>query len=316
MHTRLAIRESQVYRGVRRPSVLRRFVDKPSTLGLLLCLPSFLSVVVLNIFPALWLIYIAFADVNLYQGITTFVGLGNFVSVARSEEFFSSVWLTVEYSILVVAGASVIGLLIALVLNTEFRGRGAIRSLLVIPWAIPWVVNGFLWSWILDANFGLLNGILYQLGLIKSYIVFFSPELSLPLTALAAVWIQSSFTGLICLSGLQAIPEDMYDSAEVDGAGTLQRFRHITVPWIRPTWGLATLLNAIVGLTMFDLIFIMTKGGPGTSTLLLPFLVFRQFFIALKIGEGAALSIILTLLVLCVSLVYMALLYRRARFYE
>jgi len=284
--------------------------------GLLLCLPSFLSVVVLNIFPFLWVIYIAFTDVNLYKGTITFTGLENFLSVAHSEDFLSSVWLTVEYSAYVVVGASVIGLLIALVLNNEFRGRSVVRSLLVIPWAIPWIVNGFLWSWILDANFGLVNGILFQVGLINGYIVFFSPELALPLTALAAAWIQSSFTGLMCLSGLQAIPHDMYDSADVDGADVLQKFRHITFPWIRPTWGMATLVNAIVGLTMFDLIFIMTKGGPGTSTLLLPFLVFRQFFIALKIGEGAALSLMLTLLVLSVSLFYMILLYRRARFYR
>jgi len=311
----LVSREFQVYRYPQGPSILSRLAGSPSIFGLMLCLPSFISVVVLNIFPFLWVIYIAFTDVNLYKGTITFTSLENFVAVERSEDFFNSAWLTVEYSVFVVLGASTIGLLIALVLNKEFKGRSLLRSLLVIPWAIPWIVNGFLWSWILDANFGLLNGMLFQVGLIKSYIVFFSPELALPLTALAAVWIQSSFTGLICLSGLQAIPEDMYESADIDGADVLQKFRHITAPWIRPTWGMATLMNAIVGLTMFDLIFVMTKGGPGTSTLLLPFLIFRQFFIALKIGEGAALSIILTLLVLSVGLFYMILLYRRARFY-
>jgi ABC-type sugar transport system permease subunit len=215
-----------------------------------------------------------------------------------------------------VLGASTIGLAIALIMNSEFRCRNIVRSLLVIPWAIPWVVDGFLWAWILDANFGLLNGVLYQLGIIHSYMVFFSTDLALPLTALAAVWTQSSFTGLICLSGLQSIPQDMYDSASVDGADAARKFWHITFPWIRPTLGMSTLVNAMVGLTMFDLIFIMTSGGPGTATLLLPFLVFREFFIDLNIGVGAAFSLFLTVLVLCVSSVYMLLLYRRARFYK
>jgi len=299
-----------------RTGILSKVTNNPSMFGFLLCLPSFLSVFFLNIFPFLWVIYIAFTDVNIYKGTITFNGVENFATVAKSEEFFGSILLTVEYSVIVVLGASVLGLLIALVLNREFRGRSVLRSLLVVPWAIPWIVNGFLWSWIFDANFGLVNGILYQLGLIKSYLVFFSPELALLCAAIAAVWIQSSFTGLICLSGLQAIPQEMYESADIDGADILRKFRHITAPWIRSTWAMATLVNAIVGLTMFDIIYVMTKGGPGTSTLLLPFLIFRRFFIALAIGEGAALSMVLTALVLGVGLFYMILLYRRVRFYR
>jgi multiple sugar transport system permease protein len=204
----------------------------------------------------------------------------------------------------------------AIVANQEFRGREILRSLLVIPWATPWIVVGFLWGYILSGEFGLINGILRTLGIIHENIIFLSPEGAIFWTAVAAAWTQSSFTALLVLSGLQSIPDSLYEASEIDGAGIFQRFRHITLPWIQPIFNLCVLLNAMVGLTIFDIVFIMTRGGPGDRTLTLSILAYRTFFLGLDIGGGAAVSILLALLVLLVGIAYLTIFYRRMEFYR
>lgn len=210
------------------------------------------------------------------------------------------------------AGSTVIGLAAALLLNEKFVGRLVLRGLLVLPWACPWLIVGIIWKWFLDGNIGLFNGVLIRLHLISDYKDFLSdPDWALTMTAVAAVWRQSCLVALLLLAGLQTLPRDIWDAASVDGAGIIQRFRHITLPWLRPALTVVTVLNVIYGLMQFDVIFAMTQGGPGSSTTLLSFLIYRQFFIFTNFGIGSALAVSLAFIALIGGLIAVKTLYRK-----
>jgi multiple sugar transport system permease protein len=208
-----------------------------------------------------------------------------------------------------------LGLVIALVINESFKGRGLVRAAVLIPWAIPTVVTSQMWRFLASDNYGLLNLLLYgrQVEAYRAWLA--DPGWALALVIFADVWKTSSFAALIILAGLQTIPAERYEAAEMDGAGPWRRFWHITLPALKPSLAVALIFRTMDAFRVFDLVFVMTQGGPGNASNVLQFYGYKKMFAEGFMGYGAAVAVLVFVLVLAVSAVYL-LLFRKALFRE
>ena len=206
------------------------------------------------------------------------------------------------FSVMAVAAISVLALLIALLLNEEFPGRRILSALLLIPWAIPYVANALMWKWIYDSNYGALNGLLYQLDFINTYMVWLGDaDKTLALIANAFIWKEVPLAVILLLVGLKTIPADLYAAAKVDGANAFQRFFHVTLPALAPSFMLVIVYETMMAIRHFDLFFILTEGGPGDASHVVAWRVYVETFRNLSFGTGAAMSYILALATLVLS---------------
>lgn len=240
-----------------------------------------------------------------------FVGLRNYEIILTSKVFWHSVWVTLIFTVGFVTFSTIIGFAMAMLLNQEFFGRGLARGLLIIPWATPWLVIGILWKWYADGSVGGLNALLVGLGITSEYKNFLSdPNSALILAITASVWRQASFAGILLLAGLQTLPGELYEAADLDGANWWQKLQNVTIPWLRPVLVTVTVLNIIYAFLQFDVIFAMTQGGPGDATQVLSVLIYRQLFVVTQIGLGSALAVVLGLVALIGGLMTVKVLYR------
>jgi ABC-type sugar transport system permease subunit len=286
---------------------------KELQLALALVLPAFLIMAVVTLYPLVRSFGISLRQVDLMRPDIgqPFVGLDNYRFILSDPLFWDSVRITAVFVILAVFLEITLGLAIALMLNRPFHGRTAVRLLALLPWAVPSVVNGIMWKWILNPSYGALNGLLLQLGLIDQYIIWLGePRLALLMVVLADVWKETSFIMLLFLAALQTIPNDLYEAATVDGASTVGKFTHVTLPLIRPTLFIAVALRTIWALKSFDLIYTLTAGGPSNGTAVLGYYTYLKSFVALQLGRGAAAAYIMTLAVMVVVYFYQRSLYR------
>ena len=283
--------------------------------GAILAIPATIIVLALVALPSLQTLLYSFEKVS-FNGLSDFVGLDNYTRVIASDEFQQSLRITTIYALGFVIISTGLGLGFAVLLNQRFRGRGLARTLLIIPWAAPWLVVGIMWKWFIDADVGMLNGLLYQFGLINDYIPFLAnPNWALFFTILAAAWRQASLSGLLFLAALQTIPPDLPEAALVDGANVWQRFRFITLPWMRPVLMVVLVTNVIFGFLQFDVIYAITQGGPGDSTNLLSMLLYKEIFQFSNVGVGSAVAVILGLVAFGVGLIFVKFLYRQESIY-
>jgi multiple sugar transport system permease protein len=286
--------------------------------ALLLALPALLGIFAVVLFPLLYSLWLSFTDVNVLRtsgpvielfGVRVplfrWVGLQNYVTIFDDPLYWSSLGRTLYFVAAFVLEATLVGLGMALVLNERFAGRALMRSLLLIPWSLSRVVVGLLWIGILDFEFGAFNGLLYNLHLVDGSIAFFKDGFS-ALNVLVSVyaWNQAPFAALLFLAGMQSISADLYSAAEVDGAGYWQRFRHLTLPALRPILFLVLVLATVNGFLMLDLIYVLTMGGPGHDTTTVSWLGFQTAFTFFKFGQGTAILYTLTALCLLLTLVY------------
>jgi multiple sugar transport system permease protein len=241
-----------------------------------------------------------------------FIGLGNYVQVLHQSEFWHSLIVTMKFTGLAVAAAGVLGMGLALLLNQEFPGRPVLRALLLVPWAIPPVVNGMMWRWIFDSKIGALNGLLYSLGIIDTYKNWLlEPKVVIWTVVAAHVWNHVPLVVIILLSALQSIPAELYDSALVDRAGTWNRFRYITLPWLLHPLLVVVILQTMTALRAFDTIYALTGGGPGDATTVLAWLTYKTAFTYLDFGLGNAYAYIVTLITFGLALVYFKSMYAK-----
>jgi ABC-type sugar transport system permease subunit len=284
--------------------------------GWLLNAPALLAICVLSAFPIAYSAWISLHRYNLQRPHAfKFVGLSNYVDIVESPDFWSALWITAEYTVLVVVLVVVLGILIALLLNREFPGRAWIRTLVLLPWAIPPVVNGMMWQWIYDAKVGALNGLLVQIGLIDQY----RGWLSFPTSALLAlvfseVWSLLPLAVILLLAALQRIPSELYEAASMDGASRLQLFRYVTLPWLSQSLLVVLILQTMSALRAFDVIYVLTSGGPGTATTTLTWQTYLTTFDNLDFGHGNAYAWLVSLITLALALAYFRVLYRRGNF--
>jgi ABC-type sugar transport system permease subunit len=279
--------------------------------SLVFIIPALVSILVFLVYPFVYTIILSLSEIDLMTGKLTFVGLKQYLNLFKSKSFNESILRTIIFALFCTALSTILGTLFALFLNQKFVGRGIARSVLILPWAVPWVVIGIMWHWMLNSQFGSLNGLLYQLGFIKEYIPFLGNIKSvLFYTALPVIWRQASFSAILLLASIQTIPEELYEAATIDGASMLQRFINITLPWMLPTLMIVIMINTLYGLMQFDTVFVMTEGGPANATEIIAIHMYRTAFEKLKLGAGAAIGYILTLICLVLGIFYVNILNR------
>jgi ABC-type sugar transport system permease subunit len=282
----------------------------------LLNTPALLAICLLSAFPIAYSAWISLHRYNLQRPRAfKFVGLSNYTDILQSPEFWTALWITVEYTVLVVMLVVVLGILIALLLNREFPGRALVRTLVLLPWAIPPVVNGLMWQWIYDAKVGALNGLLVSLGLLDQYRGWLSsPASALLALVFSEVWSLLPLAVILLLSALQRIPAELYEAAGMDGASKFQLFRYITLPWLSQSLLVVLILQTMSALRAFDVIYVLTAGGPGTATTTLTWQTYLTTFDNLDFGHGNAYAWLVSLITLALALAYFRVLYGRGDF--
>lgn len=276
----------------------RRFVR-------VLLAPALIAVGGVLLFPLAFSLWTSFSTVDVSNLNMHFVGGKNYVSVAQQSDFVASLVHTVYFAALAITGSIVIGYLMALVLNQHFFGVRALRTIIIVPWALSQVVVGILWSWIFNGSFGVWNAVLQKLGVLSHPRGWLSdPHLAMPLVAMAFVWSIVPFSALMYLSGLQAIPEDLKKAARVDGASSWSVFRYITAPGLRYTTLIVLVVSSVEGFLAFALIYAMTGGGPGNATSVLAWMGYQTTFVSLDLGRGAAIFYYLVAGMLVVAGIY------------
>jgi len=282
--------------------------------ALLMLLPALLVVFVVMAFPWAYSFWLSLNEMDIFAKTWTFVGLDNYIATLPDPSSVHAFLRTVWFSALLVIGSNGVGMIMALVLNEEFKGRGLMRSVMLMPWAVAPVVVGKVFTLIYSGEYGVLNGFLYQLNLIDAYVPFLAEgRRALLLVALAAIWSSAPLNALLLLAGLQAVPQNLHNAAKIDGAGTVQRFLKITIPWLRPMLVLVVILTTINAVLTFDLIFVLTQGGPGEATTVFSWLGYITYFNFGRYGEGAAILYTLSLFTLTLAFAYMYLLYGKRK---
>lgn len=238
-----------------------------------------------------------------------FVGLANYTAALRSPDFWEAIGRTAYFTLVSTGLELVLGLLIALLLNQRFAGRGLLRALILIPWALPTMVNGMMWRWIYNPDYGALNALLTQVGLLDAYKAWLgTPWLAMNMVIVADVWKMTPLVALLLLASLQTIPGELYEAASMDGAGTWQCFWSITIPYLRPGILVSLVLRTIEAFKVFDIVYIMTRGGPANGTQTIAYYTYTEAITSLQFGRGAALSYLVALFIALMSLVYFRLL--------
>jgi multiple sugar transport system permease protein len=269
----------------------------------LLLAPLAIVLLAVAVFPILYSFYISLFSLKLTRpNRVPFVGLGNYTTVLSDPQFWQAVERTALFSVMSVAAIAVLALLIALLLNQDFPGRRILSAVLLVPWAIPYVANALMWKWIYDSNYGALNGLLYQLDFINSYMVWLGDsDKTLALIANAFVWKEVPLAAILLLVGLKTIPADLYAAAKVDGADVVRRFFHITLPALTPSFALVIVYETMMAIRHFDLFFILTEGGPGDASHVVAWRIYVETFRNLSFGTGAAMAYILALATLALA---------------
>jgi ABC-type sugar transport system permease subunit len=285
--------------------------------AIILITPAAIIMIVITLYPLIRSFWISLHTWDLLKpGLGhPFVGLTNYLYILKDQNFWQSVKITFTFVLGAVALEITLGLALALLLNREFWGRNVVRIVVLLPWAIPAVVNGIMWKWILNPSYGSLNGLLYSMGIIDKYVVWLgTPKLALLVVILADVWKETPFIMLLFLAALQTIPKDLYEAAMVDGSNAFQSLFRITIPLISPTIFVAISLRTIWALKSFDLIYTLTAGGPSGGTTVVGYYTYLKTFINLNLGRGAAVAYLMTLVVLVLVIIYQKALYREVEY--
>jgi ABC-type sugar transport system permease subunit len=275
--------------------------------ALLFLLPSVIFVGLFSIFPIVESFRLSF-----YRMILTLpwlgqksVGLENYTDLASDPVARDAIVTTLVFIAVTIPLELLAGLGIALVLNQGFRGRGLLRAVVLIPWAIPTVVSSQMWRFIFNDRYGLVNFLLFGADSSRYIAPLADPYLAMISIMTAEIWKTTPFAALIMLAGLQGIPDDVYEAASVDGASSWQKFRHITLPLLKPALLLAVLFRTIDALRVFDLVYVMTQGGPADATNVLQFYGYKKTFAEGMIGYGSAIAVTVFAMSLVLSLAYL-----------
>jgi multiple sugar transport system permease protein len=233
------------------------------------------------------------------------VGLANFRAMAGSRVTGVAVWNTIYFVGISIICQLVLGTAVGILLNQQFRGRGAVRAITLIPWVVPGIVAATTWAWMFHSEFGIVNHLLRQAGVIEGSIGWLTDaDTVMPALIAINVWKLFPFVGVMVLAGLQTVPQELYESARVDGATFWAEVRHVMLPHLRPILVAITLLLTIWGLNAITIIYAITRGGPANRSLTVPIQIFRHAFESFQFHEAAALSAMFFLATLVVVAVY------------
>jgi multiple sugar transport system permease protein len=270
-------------------------------LALWLLAPALIFVTVLGAFPVLSQFVLSLAEFNLkFVDQRGFVGLANYARLVGDAVFWQDLGHTFYFTFVSVGLELVLGLAAALLLNRVIRGRTALTSSIMMPWALPTVVAATMWSLILNDRIGLVNSVLMRLNIVSDRILWLGPKFAMSSVILADVWKTTPFVAIILLAGLKSIPIQYYEAAQLDGAGRWQTFRSVTLPLLKPFIAVAVLFRAMDAFRIFDLVWVLTGGASGTETLSV--YIYKVLFRHSELGYGSTLTVALFVIVFLMSL--------------
>jgi ABC-type sugar transport system permease subunit len=290
----------------------KRKRESQERLAFWLLLPAAVAVFGVIIYPVIRTLIISFFDVNsALATVTPFVGLRNYTHVLTNPSFWAPMGRTLYFTIVSTALELGFGLIVAGLLNARLKARWLFRAIVVIPWAIPTIVNAAMWKGILSAQYGALNALLTQLGVIHQYQAWLGdPMTALNMVILADVWKTTPLVAFFLLAGLNSIPSELYDAAKIDRAGWPRIFRSIVLPMLVPSISIVLVLRTIEAFKVFDIIYAMTRGGPVNGTQTVAYYAYVTAFSDQNFGLGSALSFVIVLVILMLTTVYLRLLRR------
>ncbi len=279
-------------------------------LALALLAPSIVVVFGIVIYPILKTLYTSFFQVTTpFAGHFPYIGFDNYKFALTHSEFWSPVERTVYFTVVSTGLELVFGIGIALLLYAPLRGRWLFRTIVVLPWALPTIVNGAMWRYFFNAQYGVVNALLTQLGISSSYHAFLSsPVAALNIVILADVWKNTSLVAFFLLAGLTTIPNDLYEAARIDGYGRWGAFVHITLPLMRPVIVVVLVLRTIEAFKVFDIIYVMTGGGPANGTQSIAYYTYQRAFSDEYFGYGSALAYLMVVFILGFAVLYIRML--------
>ena len=286
--------------------------QQDARIGWLLVAPSLLVILAVTLWPIVYTFILSFFNAPAGVDQTrTFVGLDNYIQMLGDQTFWDTIGRTLYFTVVSVSLELVLGLAIAQLIHSHPYGWKFLRFALIIPWAVPTIVNGAMWRWIYSADFGALNGLLMQLGLIKHYIPWLTlPDMAMNLVILADVWHMMPFVALILQAALATLPIELDEAAAVDGANAFQRFWSIRLPMLRPAILVALIVRTVDAFRVFDIAYIITNGGPAFKTVTITYLTYLNTFSYGKQGIGATLSFLISIFTIIMAIIYIRFLYR------
>lgn len=291
-----------------------QFNRKRFQMGLWFTLPTAVVLLAVLAYPIVASLILSFQRVRFIGGGLSkeFIGLNNYSFLITNQSFQDALLRSLYFTVVEVVSVLIFSMIVALLLNHPLGRHAFFRVVLLIPWALAPVANAVLWKWIYNANYGILNYTLLSLGIIDKNIVWLGkPGLALNMILIADVWKAVPFITLLLLAGLQNVPSHLYRAAKLDGANAIQRFLYVTLPGIKTTIVISIVMQSIWALKVFDLIYVLTKGSPADSTVLLNYLAWRETFSNLDIGYGAAIANVLFAMMFILALGYIRILQPR-----
>ncbi len=295
-----------------RPSNKLSLRQKESRLVWLFIFPSLLVIIAITLYPILSTFYLSFfkAQAGINQS-REFIGLGNYLTLLKDQTFWQTIGRTAYFTVISVSLEIILGIAVAQLIHSKPPGWKFIRVSLIIPWAIPTIVNGAMWRWIYSGDFGALNGLLMQMGLIHHYIPWLTnPIAAMNLVIVADIWHVFPFVALIVQAALATLPEDLEEAAAIDGASAWQRFWYVRLPLLRPAILVALIVRTVDAFRVFDIVYIITGGGPAFGTVTMSYLTYLNTFSFGNLGTGAALSFLISIFTIFMAVLYIRFLYR------
>lgn len=292
------------------PQVKSLSLERSQTrLAWLMLLPTLAVVAFVALYPLLQTIWLSFTNARLASGRPTeFVGFNNYVRLLTNDpQFWGSIVVTIQFTILTLIFEFLLGMIIALVINSNFKGRGLMRAAMLVPWAIPTVISAQMWKWMFQDNFGVINDFLRdKLHLINSNIAWLSQSnTSIPSIAAIDIWKTTPFVALLLLAGLQVIPTDVYEAATVDGANPIQQFFRITLPLLRPAIVVTLIFRTLDALRVFDVFYVAFGARPDTQTMAI---YNQQTLVAFsRLGYGSTISMGIFIVIAIFVVAYMTI---------
>lgn len=268
-------------------------------------MPALVLLSLVTIYPILYVLYLSLHRRLLIFDISRFVGFDNYLFLLRDDRFWNALKNTVYFTALSVSLELVLGLSIAMLLNRSFRFKGAVRAIVLIPWAIPTVVSARMWEWIYNTDFGILN---YLIGSKINWLG--NPFWAIHAAIFMDVWKTTPFVAILLMAGLQVIPQELYHAAKVDGAGSGAIFRRITLPLLMPVILVVLIFRTLDAFRVFDAVYVLTGGGPANTTETLSIYAYKILFQTLQFGYGSTLSVVVFLCTGAISVFYIRLLSR------
>lgn len=296
--------------------MLKVFKKREIRFAYYLITPTLIILLLIIAYPIINTFYLSLHKYYLTRPhFRPFIGFKNYLYFLGDEEFWASIKRTLYFMGVSVALELVLGILTALLLLQKAKGMELLKTIIILPWAVPTIVNGAIWKWIYNADYGVLNGLLYRLGIISQYKAWLAdPFTALNLVIIADIWHTTPFVIIVMLAALTTIPDSLYEAAKIDGAGVFRRFFNITLPLLTPAILVALVIRTVEAFRVFDIIYVITRGGPANGTQVIAYQAYLETFSYLHLGKGSALSFIISIFIMLLAIIYIKFLYGKIEY--